>query len=53
MGLSGVIGRAEIAAALEVPEGTVKGWLHRAHAAAVGHLAAAGVVWPQVTEEAL
>lgn len=34
----------EIARALEVPVGTVKGWLHRARAVAARHLAAAGVV---------
>jgi len=34
----------EIAIALDVPVGTVKGWLHRARAVAARHLAAAGVV---------
>jgi RNA polymerase sigma-70 factor (ECF subfamily) len=49
----GELSQAEIAAALEVPEGTVKGWLHRARTAAASHLATAGVVHPQITEEAL
>ena len=33
----------EVASALEVPVGTVKGWIHRARAIAVRHLAAAGI----------
>jgi RNA polymerase sigma-70 factor, ECF subfamily len=47
----GELSNAEIAAALEVPEGTVKAWLHRARMAAASHLAAAGVVLPQITQE--
>lgn len=42
----------EIAAALDVPVGTVKGWMHRARALAVRHLAEAGLVPPTVTKEA-
>jgi RNA polymerase sigma factor (sigma-70 family) len=34
----------EVACALQVPVGTVKGWLHRARAIASRHLAAAGIV---------
>ncbi len=34
----------EVATALDVPVGTVKGWLHRARAVATRHLAAAGIV---------
>jgi RNA polymerase sigma factor (sigma-70 family) len=34
----------EVARALDVPVGTVKGWLYRARAVAARHLAAAGVV---------
>jgi RNA polymerase sigma-70 factor (ECF subfamily) len=34
----------EVALALDVPVGTVKGWLHRARSVATRHLAAAGVV---------
>jgi RNA polymerase sigma factor (sigma-70 family) len=49
----GELSNAEIAAALEVPEGTVKAWLHRARMAAASHLAAAGVMSPQSTKEAL
>ena len=49
----GELSNAEIAAALEVPEGTVKAWLHRARMAAGSHLAAAGVVSPQINKEAL
>lgn len=33
----------EVACALEVPVGTVKGWLSRARAVATRHLAAAGI----------
>lgn len=33
----------DIAAALNVPVGTVKGWIHRARAVATRHLAAAGI----------
>jgi RNA polymerase sigma-70 factor, ECF subfamily len=39
----------EIAAVLEVPVGTVKGWLHRARAVAARHLTAAGID-PQTLE---
>ena len=49
----GELSNAEIAAALDVPEGTVKAWLHRARMAAASHLAAAGVVSPRTTKEAL
>lgn len=48
----GELSNAEIAAALAVPQGTVKAWLHRARMAAASHLAAAGVASPQITEEA-
>ena len=34
----------EVATAMEVPVGTVKGWLHRARAVAARQLAAAGIV---------
>jgi RNA polymerase sigma factor (sigma-70 family) len=49
----GELSNSEIAAALEIPEGTVKAWLHRARMAAASHLAAAGVVSAQITKEAL
>jgi RNA polymerase sigma factor (sigma-70 family) len=49
----GELSNAEIAAALDVPEGTVKAWLHRARTAAASHLATAGVVSPRITREAL
>jgi RNA polymerase sigma factor (sigma-70 family) len=49
----GELSNAEIAAALDVPEGTVKVWLHRARMAAATHLAAAGVLSPQSRKEAL
>lgn len=49
----GELSNAEIAAALDIPEGTVKAWLHRARMAAASHLAAAGVVSPRSTKEAL
>ncbi len=39
----------EVATALEVPVGTVKGWLSRARAVATRQLAAAGIV-PETTE---
>jgi RNA polymerase sigma factor (sigma-70 family) len=48
----GELSNTEIATALEVPEGTVKAWLHRARTAAAGHLEAAGVAFPQMTTEA-
>jgi RNA polymerase sigma-70 factor (ECF subfamily) len=41
----------EIAHALQVPVGTVKGWLHRARAVAARHLAAVGVVVDTITME--
>ena len=47
----GELSNAEIAAALEVPEGTVKAWLHRARMAAASHLATAGVVYPEILQE--
>jgi RNA polymerase sigma factor (sigma-70 family) len=49
----GELSNLEIAAALDIPEGTVKAWLHRARMAAASHLAAAGVVSPRNTKEAL
>ncbi len=42
----------EVATALEVPVGTVKGWLSRARAVATRHLAAAGVVAGTIETEA-
>jgi RNA polymerase sigma factor (sigma-70 family) len=41
----------EIAVALDVPVGTVKGWLHRARALAARHLADAGLVPSAVDTE--
>jgi RNA polymerase sigma factor (sigma-70 family) len=42
----------EVASALEVPVGTVKGWLSRARAVATRHLAAAGIVAETLETEA-